>query len=298
MKTYFNGINVPALTPCRADGTIDEEKFCRHIDFLNGSGVDGIFIGGTTGEFINYSESERHRQLELAVQNVKGLNVLYNVTAMNTDEMSRHIRHAEKNGVQCISVTAPYYHKYDKAALLDYFETVSKLSEGRTMFVYNMPGLVGNPITPDMIPEMIRRCPNLKGIKDSSMNFTNLQELKIEAPEGFEVITGNDAEILPALQLGCKGAIVALANVVPEICVGVCRAYEAGDMTRARQYQDVLITLRKACRATIPIMSHKHLLGLRGMPMGEARFPMRKLNEKECGMLDEAFRSARAILEE
>lgn len=297
MKTYFNGINVPVLIPCKSDGKIDEETFCRHIDFLRGSNVDGIFIGGTTGEFINCSEGERQRQLELAVQNAKNLNVLYNVTAMNTDEMSRHIRHAEKKGVQCISVTAPYYHKYDKAALLDYFEIVSKLSEGKTMFVYNMPGMAGNAITPDMIPEMIRRCPNLKGVKDSSMNFTNLQELKIEAPEGFEVITGNDAEILPALQLGCKGAIVALANVVPEICVGVCKAYEAGETDKARRYQDVLISLRKACRATIPIMSHKYLLGLRGMAMGEARFPMRKLNEKEQKILDEAFISAREILE-
>ena len=72
MKTYLNGINVPVLVPCKADGKIDEEKFCRHIKFLEASGVSGFFVGGTTGEFINFSESERQRQLELAVQNADG----------------------------------------------------------------------------------------------------------------------------------------------------------------------------------------------------------------------------------
>ena len=296
MKTYFNGINVPVLVPCKADGKIDEEKFCRHIKFLEASGVSGIFVGGTTGEFINFSESERQRQLELAVQNADGLNILYNVTAMNTGELKRHIKHALTNGVECVSLTAPYYHKYDRAAILDYFELVSKLSEGSAMVVYNMPGMTGNAITADMLPEMVKRCPNLKGIKDSSMNFTNLQELKIAVPEEFEVITGNDAEILPSLQLGCKGAIVALANVVPEICVGVNSAYEAGNLAAARRYQDVLITLRKTCRATVPVMSHKYLLELRGMPMGEPRFPMRRLTENECAILEKAFEPAMAIL--
>lgn len=75
------------------------------------------------------------------------------------------------------------------------------------------------------------------------MNFTNLQEFYFAAPEGFEVITGNDAEVLASLQLGCRGAIVALANVYPELCVGIHNCYQSGDLETAQLYQKALIRL-------------------------------------------------------
>ncbi len=298
MNTYFEGITVPVLTPCTEDGRLDEKRLCEHIQFLERAGVKGIFIGGTTGEFVNFSAAERQRQLAVALQSVEEIDVLYNITSMDRHEMESHIRFAREQGLRCVSVTAPYYHKYDKAALAEYFATVSNMTEGLALFVYNMPGMTGNPVTAALLSELLQRCPNLKGVKDSSMDFTNLQEFSLAAPEGFEIITGNDAEILASLQLGCKGAIVALANVYPELCAGVYEFYQSGKLSMARQYQDEIIKLRKACRSTIPIMSHKYLLELRGMPVGGAHFPMRELSEAEKSVLRDAARSAERLLQE
>lgn len=298
MNAYFEGITVPVVTPCTEDGRLNEKRLCEHIQFLERAGVKGIFVGGTTGEFINFSAQERQQQLTVALQSVEKIDVLYNITSMDRQEMENHIRFAREHGVRCVSVTAPYYHKYDKAALIEYFAAVSKLTEGLALFVYNMPGMTGNPVTPELLSELIQRCPNLKGVKDSSMDFTNLQEFYISAPDGFEIITGNDAEILASLHLGCNGAIVALANVYPELCVGVYECYQDGKLSIAQQYQAELIKLRKACRSTIPIVSHKYLLELRGMSVGGAHFPMRDLTEAEKSVLRSAARSAERLLQE
>ena len=297
MKTYFTGITVPILTPCAHDGRLDEKRFCEHIGFLERADVSGIFIGGTTGEFVNFSAEERMHQLTLACRSTNRLNVLYNITSMNRDEMQRHIDFVGEMGISCVSVTAPIYHKYDNSALVEYFAQVSEMTKGLTLFIYNMPNTTGNPIVTGLLPQLIKDCPNLKGIKDSSMNFTNLQEFYFAAPEGFEVITGNDAEVLASLQLGCRGAIVALANVYPELCVGIHNCYQSGDLETAQLYQKALIRLRQACRATIPVMSHKYLLELRNAPMGEAHFPMRNLKESEKELLRGAFPAAQYMLQ-
>lgn len=298
MNTYFEGITVPVITPCTKDGRLDENRFSRHIQFLERAGVRGIFVGGTTGEFVNFSARERQQQLAVALQSVEKVDVLYNITSMNKAEMEDHIRFARDLGVRCVSVTAPYYHKYDRAALAEYFSAVSRMSDGLVLFAYNMPGMTGNPVTLELLSELIRTCPNLKGIKDSSMDFTNLQEFYAAAPEDFEVITGNDAEILVSLQLGCKGAIVSLANVFPELCVGVYECCREGNLPMAWQYQAALIRLRKACRSTIPIVSHKYLLELRGMSVGGAHFPMRELREEEKSILRSAAQSVEHLLQE
>lgn len=298
MNTYFEGITVPVIAPCAEDGQLDERRLCEHIQFLERAGAKGIFIGGTTGEFVNFSARERQQQLEVALQSAEKIDVLYNITSMDRREMESHIRFAREHGLQCVSVTAPYYHRYDRAALAEYFTAVSKMTEGLALFVYNMPGMTGNPVSVELLSDLLQRCPNLKGVKDSSMDFTNLQEFRIAMPDDFEVITGNDAEILASLRLGCKGAIVALANVYPELCVGIYECYQSGKLFLAQQYQAELIKLRKACRSTIPVMSHKYLLELRGMPVGGAHFPMRELNEAERSILRSAARSAERLLQE
>lgn len=296
VKTYFNGIVAPILIPCAADGGMNEELLIRHLGFLSSAGVSGIFVGGTTGEFINFSAQERRRQLRLTCQHSSGMDVLYNITAMNCLELEEHIAFARSLGVECVSATAPYYHKYDGETMLEYFSLISRLTQDMALFVYNMPNMTGNAITPALLRRLRRACPNLKGIKDSSMNFSNLQELYLDAPEGFEVISGNDAEILPSLELGCKGSIVALANCFPELCVGTYQYLQSGQPAAARTCQNQLIRLRAACRGTLPVMSHKYLLELRGMPMGAAHFPMRELSGAEKAVLEEEYQSAAALL--
>lgn len=278
---HFGGITAPLFIPVREDGKTDYRALDNYILFLKEREIKNIFVGGTSGEFVNFSREERAEQLKHISSVFTDLNILYNVTGVNYQDLVYHIATAKDVGCGSVSVTAPYFHKYDYLALKQYFETISSLTDGLDLYLYNIPAMTGNPITPALVKELCETCPNIKGIKDSSMDFTNLEELLITVPERFQIITGNDAEILAGLRGGCVGAIVALANVFPEICLAIYHNYMMRNEDKAWKYQAAIIKARNACRSIMPIMSHKYLLELRGINMGTAHFPLRELNENE-----------------
>ena len=126
------------------------------------------------------------------------------------------------------------------------------------------------------------------------MDFVVLQEYQcLDLPQGFELVTGNDAQALPALQAGCSGALIALASVYPALAQSVWDCFQAGKLDEAQAAQKKLILLRSLVREITPITSHKKLLEAQGFQMGPARFPMRDLSQHEA---DDLLTRAQAIL--
>lgn len=282
-ERLMGGITAPLLTPFCEDGNIDYKEYARLVLFVTDNGVHNLFVGGTTGEFVNLAADERKRLLAVACDNRSSeTKVMFNVTAMNQEEMEDFCQWARQCGADAVSVTAPYYHKYDKEALIQYFCKCADLAGEIPLYLYNMPGMTTNPITPDILGRLAERCPNLGGIKDSSMDFMMILEYQ-EAVRGYsvEIVTGNDAQILTTLQAGGDGAVAALAGVYPELTSCIWNSFLDGKLDEAREAQNKVMDLRRLCRDVMPVMSHKYLLELRGFQMGKARFPMRDLNERE-----------------
>lgn len=282
-ESLMRGISAPLLTPFRPDGRVDRAGCTRLAEYVTGAGVHGVFIGGTTGEFVNLTVRERTEVLEAARKGVKsGVRVLFNITAMNLEEMSFLADRARENGVDAVSVTAPYYHRYDAGALADYFCRAAEVAAELPLYLYNIPGMTGNPIPPAVLGEVVRRCPNVRGIKDSSMDFMTLLEYQcaVEKP-GFELLTGNDAQVLTALQSGAAGGVVAMASVFPGLCRGIWDRFWDGDLEGARAAQRTVLKLRDLVRRVMPVMGHKAMMEELGLPMGPARFPMRELTGAE-----------------
>ena len=153
-----------------------------------------------------------------------------------------------------------------------------------------MPGLTHTPITPKVVQEVCDTCPNVAGLKDSSMDFLTFQEYQcLELPEGFELITGNDAQVLPVLQSGGDGAIIAMASVFPKQCQQLWDCYYAGELEHARRIQRMLLKLRGLVRSVMPVMAHKKMLELQGFHMGPARFPFRDLSGEESRTIEEGL---------
>jgi dihydrodipicolinate synthase/N-acetylneuraminate lyase len=160
--------------------------------------------------------------------------IMFNVTAMNTIDMKDLIDYARREKVEAVSVTTPYYHRYDKKSLIEYFSEVSKMTEDMNLYLYNMEGMTGNPITPQLLKEVVENTSNVKGIKDSSMDFMRILEYQeILNDDDFELITGNDAQILTTLQADGAGAVVVFASVVPEICMEIWDEYQVGNIKKA-----------------------------------------------------------------
>ena len=282
-EKIMEGISAPLLTPYLPDGQVNYEAYERLAAYVTGNGIHGVFVGGTTGEFVNLTVEERKNMLLAAKRGVApGSRVMFNVTAMNLRDLEELLKWAGEKGADAVSVTAPYYHPYDQKALTEYFCRVADMAEGQPLYLYNMPGMTRNPIAASTLRAVAERCPNLKGIKDSSMDFMTLLEYQCEVDKpGFEIITGNDAQVLPALQSGAAGALIAMASVFPGLCRSIWDRYQSGDLEGARDAQKTILKLRALVRSVMPVMSHKAMMEEMGFVMGPARFPMRELTPEE-----------------
>lgn len=282
-KHIFPGISAPQLTPFYDNGDVNYEEYTRLTRFLVEGGVKGIFVCGTTGEFANLTIEERKLLLKAAKEGTGAeCRILYNITALNLKDIEDLISWAKQEGVDGVSLTAPYYHGYDGSALRDYFVQVSEMAAPLPVYLYNIPSMVHNSITPEILEAVCSVCKNVRGIKDSSMDFMTFLKFQLAAPdEGFEVLTGNDAQVLTALQADGSGAVIALAGVFPKLCSTIYDSYRSGDLEAARKAQNTVLKLRDLVRGTIPVTAHKEMLKLQGFAMGKARFPFRELTEEE-----------------
>lgn len=183
----LRGISAPQLTPFREDGSVNYGEYTRLTQFITDAGVHGVFVCGTTGEFVNLTLEERKRLLTAAVEGAGPEScILFNTTAMNLADMKELFDWARHEGAHAASVTAPYYHSYDAETLTAYFRKAAELAEGMPLYLYNMPGMTHNPITPKVVQEVCDTCPNVAGLKDSSMDFLTFQEFQcLELPGGL-----------------------------------------------------------------------------------------------------------------
>lgn len=282
MNTILKGIFAPLLTPYDKDGTVNYQTYTKLAKYVTENGVAGVFVCGTTGEFVNLTLEEREGLLDAALKGVKpGTVVMNNITAFNLKDVQWLIDMTKEHGVNSVSITAPVFHHYDAAALIKYFIKIGQMTKGLNYALYNIPGFTHNPITPNILKAVKAKCENLFGVKDSSMDYMTFLNYQLAIPKNFEIVTGNDAQVLTSLMAGADGAIIAAANVFPKIASGIYSNFKAGNLAEAKKYQDKVILLREMFRRIMPIMTHKECLKLLGMDMGPARIPMRDLTKEE-----------------
>ncbi len=287
MSITMKGISAPVVTPMNSDGSVNYSEFESICKFVTEQGVHGLFVTGTTGEFINLTLDERKKLLSVARRAVSDTTtIMFNTTAMNKYDIADLCTWGKNEGADAFSFTAPYYHKYDAAALLSYFKECSELAGNTPVFLYNMSTMTGNPISPELLKNVVDSCPNVKGVKDSSMDFMNILEYKsIINNDSFEIITGNDAQVFSTLQAGGSGGLIALAGIFPKISAEIYNSFIQGDLKKAEAAQNTIMALRGICRKVMPIMSHKAMLALQGFDLGPARFPLRDLRQDEIDLI-------------
>lgn len=288
----MGGILAPVLTPYHNDGSVNYQEYAKLIKFITANGVDGIFVSGTSGEFVNLTLEEREELLLAAKEAIcDKADIMFNITALNIKDLDRLIDFARDHGIRKVSVTAPYYHKYDEKTLINYFKTISEHVGDMSLYLYNMSGMTQNPITAFVLKNVLNQCNNVCGIKDSSMDFgTILQYQCVVDNSDFKIITGNDSQVLTVLQAGAAGGIIVTAGVYPKLASSIYDKFQSGDLEGARKAQKSIMMARDLFRSVMPIMAHKSALDLQGFHMGHARFPFRDLSRDELKVVEEGIR--------
>ena len=246
MGKELRGIIPAVVTPFTPDERVDEGAFRKVLQALIDQGVHGLFPVGTGVEFFALTREEKERLMAVAVEEAAGrVFVMPNVGTITTAESVVLARHAEAVGSDAVSVVTPFFLKPSQEELFEHYRAICAAVK-IPVLAYNIPERTGGVmLTVATVSRLARALPNFAGIKDSTGDLANAAELLQACPPGFRVFMGRDTLIYGALLYGCVGAVAATANVAPALAVGISKAVEGGDLSKARELQARLAPVRK-----------------------------------------------------
>jgi 4-hydroxy-tetrahydrodipicolinate synthase len=233
--------------------------------------VDGIVALGSNGEFSHLTGEERKRFAEEVAKRVAGRTTLViGVGASGTKEVVDLARHAERAGADGVIVVPPFYWKVGEEALFKHFATLAK-SVDIPVLLYNFPMLTGIDLSPGLVARIANECPNVVGLKATVTEYSHivnvLREVKPAKPD-FSVLAGFEDQILPGLLAGADGAISGLANVAPELFVSLIGAFEQGDLQKAAELHELVLSLMAlGTHSDPPIGAIKLAMNKLGVPI-------------------------------
>src|SRR5437016_10391084 len=233
----IHGIIPPVATPMQANEDLDLPRLKWFIDHLIREGVHGIFVLGTNSEFYALDEREKQEVIATAVGHVnKRVPVFAGTGAETTREAIRLTRMAEREGADGVSVITPYFVSPTQKEIADHYRRIAEATS-LPVVLYNNPGTCGGvKIDVDTVVKLAE-VPNILGIKDSSGDLQNTNELIRMVPERFSVLMGRDTLIYPALLFGARGAVPATGNIVPRLLVEIYESFQCGDQAAAKAAQ-------------------------------------------------------------
>jgi 4-hydroxy-tetrahydrodipicolinate synthase len=266
------------------------------VDSQIRSGIHGLFVAGTSGEGPLMSPLERRQVTDATIEAVRGrIPVVVHCGAADTRTTADLASHAESAGASAIAVVAPYFYAHGPEAIHSHFARVAEAAPSVPHYIYENPDRTGYSIGVDVVLRLVASIPNILGVKDTGDSVGRLMMYLSLGDPAPEVFTGNNVLIHPALCIGAKGAVSTLANVAPELFVGLYRSFEEGRSTEALEYQKVVVHLQ-SCLAGLPYVPVvKYLLRLKSLPGGESRAPHLPLSEEQRGMLIDRIKAAEQV---
>lgn len=279
-KIDLSGILPPIATPFDEKGNIDHEALARNVAQLSKTGIRGVLVLGSNGEYPYLSEAEKREAVKTVVGATPGdMVVMVGSGCESTLETIRLTNECAAMGAHAALVVTPCYYggKMIPAALEDHFTQVADHAD-IPVLLYNVPKFTS--INIDLATILKLSChPNITGIKDSSGNVAQIGEILSRGDNDFQVLVGTAGALLAALTLGCPGGILALANVAPKECVQIMTLLNEGDIEKARDLQLKMLPVNRAVTATFGIAGLKAAMDLLGYDGGEPRAPLLPLDE-------------------
>lgn len=279
----LEGIFVPHVTPFRDDDEIDAEALRELVRYFVENGVHGLVSLGSNGEFPSLSFEERLEVLKIVVDEVSGKTpVISGVGAPATVEVIRFVRAVSDIGVDGFLVAPPFYFTPSDREVFNYYSRIANEVDV-PIILYSVPKFVGYHLNLDVIETLAQEYSNIVGIKDSGGLVSRFAELIRRVGRKISVLAGTGDMILPALSLGARGAVVAIANVAPRQCVELYEAFRRGDVDRAIDLQIKLNYLNEiVVKKYNQLSAIKSAMMLLGLKAGKPRHPYTPLGEKEA----------------
>ena len=279
----LRGVFAPVATTFDTGGALDLDGYRRNMTRYAASPLDGVVIMGSNGEYTLLDEREKLRLIEAGVDAIAGRKIVMAGTGQESTRGTIALtRQAAELGIDYALIVTPHYYtpRYDREAYLAHYRAVADASPV-PIIIYVMAAYTGVDLAPALVAELSSH-PNIVAIKDSGGNAPKVGEMIASTDAGFAVLVGSASFLYPALCLGAKWGILALANVAPAACQEIERCFLAGDHDTARALQLRLLAPNAAVTSRFGIPGLKVALDAVGLIGGVPRPPLRPLTEAEA----------------
>jgi 4-hydroxy-tetrahydrodipicolinate synthase len=234
-------------TPYGPDGGLDLDAFDAHIAWLAEEGIDGLFVGGTTGEGVLLEHDEVGALVERAVGG--SLRVVAQIGRPSTRATVALAGRALAAGADAVAAYVPWFYPVSQVQLREHFLALLRAAGDTPAFMYNIPPRTVNDLDPSLAGELAAA--GFAGMKDSTGDFAR-HKAYLDAVSGngaFELYTGTEPLAVRSIRAGAAGVIGALVNCAPELFVGLRDALAAGDEAETGRIQDQITVLKEQIKA-------------------------------------------------
>ncbi|HZG53637.1 MAG TPA: 4-hydroxy-tetrahydrodipicolinate synthase [Pyrinomonadaceae bacterium] len=242
---WLRGCATALVTPFKADGAVDEERFTALVERQIEGGVRLLVPCGTTGESATLTEEEDRLviRLTIAAARPRGARVIAGTGSNSTAAAIEYARAARDAGADAVLVVAPFYNKPTQAGLYAHFRAVAESVAGLPVCIYNVPGRTSSNIAAATALRLAREVENIVAVKEASGDLSQIMSILRDRPENFRVLSGDDALTLPMIALGADGLISVASNETPDLMARLCDLALAGDWEEARALHFRLLPL-------------------------------------------------------
>ncbi|HEY3286413.1 MAG TPA: dihydrodipicolinate synthase family protein [Gemmatimonadaceae bacterium] len=286
------GVLGPVTTPFTPSETPDLVGFASNIRSHIAHGLQGVLVCGSTGEAALLDETERAQLVETARAAVPADRLLLMGTgAESTRQCVLRCRDAGARGVDAVLVVAPHYYgpQMTSDALRAHYRRVADESPV-PVALYNIPKYMHFRLEPDLVAELSMH-ENIIGIKDSSGDLALLEGYMQAQGTSFTVLTGNAGQLLPALQMGARGGVVAVSLFAAGLCVDVYEGFRTRDLARATAAQEKIKPLATQIVAGLGVPGVKAAMEEAGLVGGPVRQPLLPLAAAQRKVVQELMRA-------
>jgi len=244
---WLRGCATAMVTPFTGTGEIDETRLRQLIERQIAGGVRLLVPCGTTGESATLTEAEDRRVIELTIEAARGrARIIAGTGSNSTADAVEYTRAARELGADAALVVAPYYNKPTQEGLYAHFHAVAEAVPDFPIVLYNVPGRTSSNISATTVLRLAQATHNIVAIKEASGDVGQIMDILRARPEGFSVLSGDDALTLPLIAAGADGVVSVASNEVPDLMARLTELALAGEWNEARALHYRLLPLMQA----------------------------------------------------
>ena len=291
----LRGCGTALVTPFTADGAVDEPALRQHVARQLEAGIDVLVPCGSTGEAATLTLEEHARVVAITAEVAHGRVPV--VAGAGSSDTARAIALAQasvRSGATHLLVVTPPYNKPPQRGLLAHFRAIADAVDV-PIVLYNVPGRTGGNLTAATVLELATD-PRFVAVKEASGDLAQVDAILADRPDGFLVLSGDDALTLPIMAMGGDGVISVVSNLLPAAMVALTRAAAASNLREARRLHAALRPITTAAFLESNPIPAKAVLADEGAMQHVLRLPLVPLAEAHRAPLAHAMATSRASL--